>query len=271
MPRNMSFALTTDQMRRREKTVTRRFGWRFLKPGDVVNAVEKAMGLKKGEKINRICQIRIVSTREEPLNAITKEDCIREGFPSYEPEDFISMLTSQYKCDPTKSVNRIEYEFIDEIVGHHTLQDGTHVPFNKSEAEQLETITKTERERRATALPTTHSVLKNLITAHVRLHELGWRSGPTHPKDGSSFAVILFANPAIRTACFISEFSFSGLVELETGCTHPHGFVWKSLESLTDEEEAERQQTAKDIAAIAEHQLNSLMQDILRHKQSSQT
>ena len=47
MPRNMSFAMTTEQIRARTKTVTRRFGWWFLKAGDQVWAVEKAMGLKK--------------------------------------------------------------------------------------------------------------------------------------------------------------------------------------------------------------------------------
>lgn len=43
MPRNMSFALTTDQVKDRVKTVTRRNGWWFLKPGDIVNAVKKGV------------------------------------------------------------------------------------------------------------------------------------------------------------------------------------------------------------------------------------
>ena len=45
MPRNMSFMLTTEQVRNKTKTVTRRLGWWFLKPGEIVNAVEKGMGL----------------------------------------------------------------------------------------------------------------------------------------------------------------------------------------------------------------------------------
>ncbi len=52
--RNMSFMLTTQQMQDRTKDVTRRVGWWFLKPGDVIMAVEKGMGLKKGEKIKRM-------------------------------------------------------------------------------------------------------------------------------------------------------------------------------------------------------------------------
>jgi hypothetical protein len=31
----MSFALTTEQIRVQKKTVTRRLGWEFLKPGDL--------------------------------------------------------------------------------------------------------------------------------------------------------------------------------------------------------------------------------------------
>ncbi len=47
----MSFRLTAEQMRARTKTVTRRLGWSSLKPGDIVQPVEKAQGLRKGEKV----------------------------------------------------------------------------------------------------------------------------------------------------------------------------------------------------------------------------
>jgi hypothetical protein len=108
----MSFALTTGQFRARTKTVTRRFGWWFLRPGDVVCGVEKAMGLKKGEKVKDLGLIRIVSTRPEPLNAITKEDCIKEGFPYCSPPMFVAMLVNHYRCQPAETVNRIEFEYI---------------------------------------------------------------------------------------------------------------------------------------------------------------
>lgn len=112
MPRNMSFAMTTSQFRMRTKDVTRRFGWWFLNSGDVLCGVEKAMGLKKGEKINRLGLIEVVSTRAEPLNAITYDDVIREGFPDYTPEDFIAMLVSHYRVSPQAEVNRIEYRYL---------------------------------------------------------------------------------------------------------------------------------------------------------------
>lgn len=116
MPRNMSFALTTAQIRDQSKTVTRRFGWKFLKPGDLLWAVEKAMGLKKGEKVRRLALIRVVSTRWEPLNAITQSDCVREGFPEHDKYTFVDMLQDHYGGDlePDASVNRIEFEYVSE-------------------------------------------------------------------------------------------------------------------------------------------------------------
>jgi len=114
MPRNMSFALTIEQFRARTKTVTRRFGWGFLKPGDVVQGVEKTMGLKKGEHVIPLGMIRIVSIRKEPLNAITQEDVIREGYPGWTPEGFVLVLADHYQVYPGAIVNRIEFEYIEE-------------------------------------------------------------------------------------------------------------------------------------------------------------
>jgi len=112
MPRNMSFAMTTNQIKKKTKTVTRRFGWNFLKPGTDIWAVEKAMGLKKGEKIKKLCLLRVVSVRKEPLNKITKEDCVKEGFPNFEPAGFVDMLCKHYKCKPSDPVNRIEFIYL---------------------------------------------------------------------------------------------------------------------------------------------------------------
>ena len=108
----MSFSMTIEQFRKREKTVTRRFGWSFLRPGEEVRGVEKAMGLKKGEKINPLGMIRIISTRKETLNEITQEEVIREGFPGWTPEQFVKMLVDHYRVDQTSKINRIEFEYI---------------------------------------------------------------------------------------------------------------------------------------------------------------
>lgn len=113
--RNMSFMLTKDQVYDKTKTVTRRLGWWFLKPGDEVMACEKCQGLNKGEKIVRIAPIRIINVVETPLADITDEDCIREGFPNLDRLDFIDMFCKEMKCDPWTKVNRIEFEYIEEV------------------------------------------------------------------------------------------------------------------------------------------------------------
>lgn len=112
MPRNMSFAMTTPQIINRTKTLTTRFGWWFLKPGEIVNAVEKAMGLKNGEKIKLLCPIQIVDANPEPLNAITQAQVIAEGFPHFTPDDFVNMIVKHYKCDPWERCNRIEFTYL---------------------------------------------------------------------------------------------------------------------------------------------------------------
>ena len=112
MPRNMSFMLTTKQIKNRTKTVTRRLGWWFLKPGDILNAVEKGMGLKRGEKVNKLCQIRIISCKKILLHHISYSDCFREGFPDMHPSEFIRMFRKEMKCGLATDINRIEFEYV---------------------------------------------------------------------------------------------------------------------------------------------------------------
>lgn len=108
--RNMSFMLTTSQMIARQKRVTRRLGWWFLNVGDVVMAVEKGMGLKRGEKVKKLYPIRVLSIRGEPLQDITQNECVLEGFPDMKPKDFVLMFMDTHKCGPLEIVNRIEFE-----------------------------------------------------------------------------------------------------------------------------------------------------------------
>jgi hypothetical protein len=122
MPRNMSFALTTEQIRNRTKTVTRRIGWGFLKPGDIVNACVKCMGLKPGEKVQRLAQIRVVQTRIEPLSRMILEgeygasEAAKEGFPGWSGDQFVEMFLDHMpaKFGAGRLVNRIEFEHVEE-------------------------------------------------------------------------------------------------------------------------------------------------------------
>lgn len=111
--RLMSFSETTDQVRNRTKTVTRRKGWLTLKPGDRLRAVRKAMGLKRGEHAEDLAIIEVVSVRREPVCAITREDCEREGFPGWEPARFITLYCRINGCGPTVDCTRIEFRYID--------------------------------------------------------------------------------------------------------------------------------------------------------------
>ena len=113
MPRNMSFFLTTEQIRNRTKTVTRRTGWGNLKPGEIVNACVKCQGLKPGEKVERICQIRIVSNTPEELWRITKPGCVAEGFPDMSPDAFVAMFRKHMGGGVNQIVNVIEFEYVE--------------------------------------------------------------------------------------------------------------------------------------------------------------
>jgi len=131
----MSFSMTTGAIRDGSKTVTRRLGWYFLKPGDVLWAVEKGMGLKKGEKVKRLALIRVVSAEREDLDYLLGPYCypqtdggrfdaaaeiVREGFPGMTPTEFVEMFcrANGLEFKPPYwapwPVNRIEFEYVGE-------------------------------------------------------------------------------------------------------------------------------------------------------------
>jgi len=117
--RNMSFSMTTEAVRRHEKTVTRRLGWWDLKPGTLLQAVEKAQGLKKGEHVKPLAVIRVVGVTREPLYAMyerggigDRTECIREGFRHLDAEGFVKMFCKANKVRADVWVNRIEFEYV---------------------------------------------------------------------------------------------------------------------------------------------------------------
>lgn len=121
--RNMSFALTTNQVMMGSKDVTRRLGWLNLKPGDLIRPVMKCMGLKKGEKpVALRPPLRVVSVRREPLRRMLDDvdyglaECQREGFgdhPQYRwPSEFVTMFCATHRgCTPETTVTRIEFAY----------------------------------------------------------------------------------------------------------------------------------------------------------------
>lgn len=113
--RNISFMLTTEQVRNRTKTVTRRLGWNKLSPGDLLQGCVKCQGLKPGEAIERLCVVRVVSVRRERLDEITDDDVAREGFPEMNAGQFVAMFCDHMKTSPSTEVTRIEFEYVEAV------------------------------------------------------------------------------------------------------------------------------------------------------------
>ncbi len=117
--RNMSFALTEQQVLDRIKGVTRRMGWLMLQPGHLVQPVRKGMGLQPGEKIVRLGPpIRIVSAHREPLRKMLDDigygsrECVLEGFVKMHPVDFVEMFCKTHRgCAPQTIITRIEFSY----------------------------------------------------------------------------------------------------------------------------------------------------------------
>jgi len=120
--RNMAFSLTTPQMRARTKKVTRRLGWEFLNPGDVVMAIVKGQGLGKGGKVERIHPIRVKDVRREQIDQMLADvpygivEVAREGFPDMTPEQFVAMFCKHNRCLPETVITRIEFEHLSDYL-----------------------------------------------------------------------------------------------------------------------------------------------------------
>jgi len=115
--RIMSFLLTTDQMRARTKTVTRRLGWADLEKGMLLQAVERTRGLEKGAKVRKLGVIRVVSVRKERLSRLQgarygKLEAKKEGFPGLSGREFVEHFVASLGCPKNALVTRIEFEHV---------------------------------------------------------------------------------------------------------------------------------------------------------------
>lgn len=77
------------------------------------------MGLKRGEKVNRLAVIEIVKVTQERLYLMASnetygaEEAAREGFPNMSGRDFVLMFCQSMDCHPKTIVNRIEFKYVD--------------------------------------------------------------------------------------------------------------------------------------------------------------
>jgi len=164
--RSISFFITIQQFIDGSKSVTRRLGWKFLPVGDYRNdiplmvedgqgkearrlgwsfrpvgsyrhsiplmAVEKAQGLKKGEKIKRLGVVEVVNVCRERLDDLWLERCYpfggrselaKEGFPNMTPMEFTDMFCKANKCKADVQVTRIEFRRVRPSQGGYIVCD----------------------------------------------------------------------------------------------------------------------------------------------------
>lgn len=79
--RLMSVSHTEQAVVERRKTVTRRLGWTFLKPGDRLTLCRKVMGRRPGEPLVRLAEVEVVGVRRERLSSMDRHDVALEGVP----------------------------------------------------------------------------------------------------------------------------------------------------------------------------------------------
>lgn len=115
--RLISFSMTTAAFLEGRKSVTRRVGWKNVRPGDRLMAIEKGQGLKKGEKVRRLGEIEVVSVRRERLDAITAEDVAREGLDgATTPDEFIRRFAEGNKfARGDTQITRIEFRKVEAM------------------------------------------------------------------------------------------------------------------------------------------------------------
>ena len=127
--------MTTQQVRDRSKDVTRRDGWFKLAPGTLLCAVEKGMGLKRGEKVVRLGVIRVKSNTAERLDKLITdpaygvEEMRREGFPDLDPAEFVRRFNAR-GIPNHAAVSRIEFEYVGGVMAEASGIAWTRSTFN---------------------------------------------------------------------------------------------------------------------------------------------
>jgi hypothetical protein len=116
----MSVKLSEQAVIERRKTVTRRLGWRFLKPGNRLSLCRKVQGRRPGEPLVRLAEVEVVDVSREHLDQITHIEIQREGFTGWTTGEFVQMFSAAMRCDPSTMVTRIEWRYLDPPLDHLT-------------------------------------------------------------------------------------------------------------------------------------------------------
>lgn len=107
----MSVALTTQAVRDRIKTQTRRDGWLRLRAGDQLALCPKYRGVRRADR-ELITIVDVVGVRREPLEAISPADVAAEGFPDLTPAEFVEFFCNTHRgVQPSSEITRIEWTY----------------------------------------------------------------------------------------------------------------------------------------------------------------
>ena len=133
---NISFSATTNQVRQHQKHETRRVDKSLrlanLFRGDILQGIEKAQGIKKGEHIVKLDQIEIIEVNREPLDEIIRRpvrpmprrivdqypfalpsETTLEGFPELTPVGFVMKFCEINKgCRPDTEITRLVFDYV---------------------------------------------------------------------------------------------------------------------------------------------------------------
>ena len=70
----------------------------MLRAGDQLTLCRKVMGRRRGEPLERIAAVEVVSVRRESLDAITAADVAAEGFPQMTQAEFIAFFCRTHRA-----------------------------------------------------------------------------------------------------------------------------------------------------------------------------
>ena len=90
-------------------------------------------------------------------------------------------------------------------VGHKTMEDGSHEPLTRREADELWDHLEYAKARRTQLIPDETAALIVLMEAYKRLIDLGWSDAIYCPKDGSTFQVIEAGSTGIHDCHYDGE------------------------------------------------------------------
>jgi hypothetical protein len=128
----MSVSHTTQAVIERRKTVTRRLGWKFLKPGDRLTLCRKVQGRRRRdgtvEPLERLAEVEIANIAIMPLDlsfisypgdiereGVSVEEWDRYRYDPWAPLDlaWIKWFAATMGCEPATQITRIEWRYLD--------------------------------------------------------------------------------------------------------------------------------------------------------------